>query len=394
MESHRPLSSRLDSISPFHVMDILARAKTLESEGRHIVHMEVGEPDFPTPEPVRKAAADKLAEGHIHYTPALGLTSLRERISRYYKDRFSLEISLDCVGLSTGASGALQLLLAALLEPGDRVLMSDPGYPCNRHIVTLFGGSASLIAVGAESRFQLTAEILAKNWRSGTKAVMLASPANPTGAIIPYQSMQEIYQLVSTQGAVLIVDEIYQGLTYGIEDYCAAEISPDIVVINSFSKYFGMTGWRLGWFLAPEWLLAAAEKIAQNLFLAPPTLAQYAALSAFHTETIEILEARKNEFAQRLDLMATELPSLGFELAGKPDGAFYLYADCHRLCGNSLQFCQQLLEHEGVAITPGIDFGSYQADAFVRFACTTEQSQLRLGLKRIKQFLASGAHAV
>lgn len=394
MDTHRPLSSRLDAISPFHVMDILARAKTLEAEGRQIVHMEVGEPDFPTPEPIIVAADGKLKEGHIHYTPALGLTHLRERISRYYKERFSLEISSDCVGMSVGASGALQLLLAALLEPGDWVLMSDPGYPCNRHIVTLYGGRTSLVPVGSDTGFQLTAEILAKNWRSGTKAVMLASPANPTGTIVPYQNMQEIHEFVSHQGAILIVDEIYQGLTYGIEEYCAAEISPEIIVINSFSKYFGMTGWRLGWFLAPEWLLAAAEKIAQNLFLAPPTLAQFAALSAFDAETMKILQARKEEFAERLDLMTKELPNLGFELACQPEGAFYLYADCHRLSANSLELCHQLLEHAGVAITPGIDFGNHRAESFVRFACTTERSQLYLGLERIKHFLASGAHGV
>jgi aspartate/methionine/tyrosine aminotransferase len=377
----------MEKIRPFHVMKLLERAKQLESEGRSIIHMEVGEPDFTTPKPIVEAGRQALADGRTHYTPAMGLPELRKSISGHYRQRYGLNISPRRIAITPGASGALQLLQSVLINPGDGVLMADPGYPCNRNFVHLVGGIPQTVNVSAETDYQLRANLVDENWESNTKAVLVASPSNPTGTTLSRNELMEIHKIVQKNSGYLIVDEIYQGLIYDAEEHSALEISDDIFVINSFSKYFGMTGWRLGWVVAPENKLDALDRLAQNIFLSAPTPAQYAALSAFSDETMEILEQRKEIFRQRRDYLLPALEQLGFKFQIRPQGAFYLYGDCSQLTNDSASFAHELLEQKGVAVTPGMDFGSNQPEKYIRFAYTTDIELLRKGVDRIKEFV-------
>lgn len=377
----------MEKISPFHVMKLLERAKQLESQGRSIIHMEVGEPDFTTPQPIIDAGRQALADGRTHYTPAMGLPELRKAISGHYKQRYQLDISPKRVAVTPGASGALQLLLSVLINPGEGVLMADPGYPCNRNFVHLVGGLPQTINVGAETDYQLSAQLVAQSWSDNTKAVLVASPSNPTGTMLSRQELAEIYNVVENNGGYLIVDEIYQGLIYGAESHSALEISDKIFVINSFSKYFGMTGWRLGWLVAAQEAVAALDKLAQNIFLSAPTPAQYAALSAFSATTTAILEQRKDIFRQRRDYLLPALEQIGFKFRTKPQGAFYLYGDCSQLTDDSASFAHELLEQKGVAVTPGLDFGSNSPEKHLRFAYTTDIELLRIGVKRMGELV-------
>lgn len=387
----RPLADRvarrMEGIQPFHVMELLARARALESAGRSIVHMEIGEPDFPTPEPVVAAGCTALQDGKTHYTPALGLPALREAIAGYYHDREDLQIPPQRIVVTPGASGALQLALGVVLDPGDAVLMADPGYPCNRHFVRLFGGEAIGIPVDADTGYQLTAELLAVHWTPTTTVVMLASPSNPTGTVIAAEELQRIITLVRERNAVLVIDEIYLGLVYDSDVPSALTLTDGIFVINSFSKYFQMTGWRLGWLVAPAAYIPLLDRLAQNIFLAPSTPAQHAALAAFHDDTLAILEQRRQVLKERRDFLLPALRKLGFDIPQSPQGAFYLYADCSGLSGDSYKFALDLLERVGVAITPGRDFGDHRAAQHVRFAYTTSLEQLELGVRRLKIFL-------
>ena len=369
-------------------MKLLERAKKLESEGRSVIHMEVGEPDFTSPQPIIEAGRQALADGRTHYTPAMGLPALRKAISDHYKRCYSLDIPPSRIAITPGASGALQLLLSVLINPGDGVLMADPGYPCNRNFVHLVGGIPQAVDVDAVTDYQLTASLVADNWQSNTKAVVVASPSNPTGTILSSQELSDIYKVVQSNNGYLIVDEIYQGLIYDSESHTALEISDRIFVINSFSKYFGMTGWRLGWLVAPEDYTDALDRLAQNIFLSAPTPAQYAALSAFTTETQKILEQRKEIFRQRRNYLLPALEDIGFKFQTKPQGAFYLYGDCSQLTDDSTSFALQLLEQKGVAVTPGMDFGSNAPEKYLRFAYTTDVQLLQEGVDRIKEFVA------
>ncbi len=377
----------MEKIEPFHVMKLLERAKHLESQGRSIIHMEVGEPDFTTPQPIIEAGHQALADGKTHYTPAMGLPELRKAISGHYKQRYSLDISPNCIVVTPGASGALQLLLSVLINPGDGVLMADPGYPCNRNFVHLVGGLPQIVNVGAETDYQLSAKLIEERWDDNTKAVLVASPSNPTGTMLSRQDLLDIHQLVEEKGGLLIVDEIYQGLIYETEEHSALEISDRIFVINSFSKYFGMTGWRLGWLVAPEETIDALDRLAQNIFLSAPTPSQYAALSAFSDETLEILEQRKEIFRQRRDYLLPALKDIGCKFLTKPQGAFYLYADCSRFTNDSATFAHELLEQKGVAVTPGMDFGTNAPEKHLRFAYTTDIDLLCAGVERIREFV-------
>lgn len=381
----------MQSIQPFHVMALLARARELEAQGRHIVHMEIGEPDFVTPDPVIEAGIRALQAGKTHYTAATGLPALKQTVADYYASRFRVRVDPRRILITPGASGALQLITALLVDPGQRVLMADPGYPCNRNFVYLAEGIPELVPVGAETAYQLTAAMIEQRWRPDTCAVMVASPANPTGTCLQRVDMQQLQETVRQQQGSLIVDEIYQGLSYdGQGDFTALEIADDVFVINSFSKYFGMTGWRLGWLVAPECCIDALDRLAQNLYLAAPTLAQYAALEAFTAETRSILDQRRDEFKQRRDYLLPALQSLGFDVRCKPTGAFYIYADCSQLASNSFEFTQHLLEEAGVAITPGVDFGDYQAHQHVRFAYTTSLDNLEKGIERLAKYTNAG----
>jgi len=383
-----PHAWRMRDIEPFHVMALLARARALEALGRTIVHMEIGEPDFLTPKPIIEAGIAALATGQIHYTPALGLPQLREAIAGFYRERYGVSISPRRVVVTPGASGAFLLVMGALLSPKDQVLLSDPGYPCNRHFVRVMEGEPLAIPVGSDSGYQLTAEDVRRNWSERTAAVMLASPSNPTGTLIGGAALAEIFAETQARGAALIVDEIYHGLVYEGEAQTALALSEDVFVINSFSKYFNMTGWRLGWLVAPEQYLNDIEKLAQNLFLAASTPAQLAALAAFAPETIAILEERRGKFRARRDILVPQLIELGFEIPVVPQGAFYIYANCRRLTSDSFDFAARLLEEAGVAITPGVDFGAHAASAHVRFAYTTSAANLHEGVRRLRDYLS------
>jgi aspartate/methionine/tyrosine aminotransferase len=381
------LATRLAGIEPFHVMALLARAKELEAQGRSIIHMEIGEPDFQTPQPIVDAALKAIAVGDMHYLPALGMPALRAAVARHYGERYGVHLSPSRIVVTPGASGALLLAVAALVNPGDRVLMSDPTYPCNRHFVRMLEGEAVCVPVDAGSRYQLTAEQVRAHWDARTVAVMIASPANPTGTLIDPAALADIAAFVRARHGTLIVDEIYHGLVYEGEPRTALALGDDVCVVNSFSKHFGMTGWRLGWMVAPESAIPAIDRLAQNVFLAASTPAQHAALAAFTAETSAILEARRRAFRARRDYLVPALAALGFEIAVQPAGAFYVYARCNRFGRDSFALANDLLERAGVAITPGVDFGEHRAGEHVRFAYTTSIENLREGVRRLRDFL-------
>lgn len=380
-------AARMRDIGPFHVMDVLARAAALEAQGRHIVHMEIGEPDFPTAAPIAAAGQRALAAGRTRYTPACGIGALREAIARHYRERYGVAVPPERIVVTAGASGALQLVMGVLLDPGASVLLADPGYPCNRHFVRVFEGRPVSVAVGPESAYQLTADLIERHARPETVAVMLASPSNPTGTLVAPAEMRAILERLETRGLHLVVDEIYQGLVYGGEASTVLALSDAAFVVNSFSKYFGMTGWRLGWLVAPEPFVREIEKLAQNLFISPPTPAQHAALAAFEPETTAILEERRRAFDARRRFLLGALRGLGFRIPLEPAGAFYLYAGCERFTDDSQAFALDVLERAGVALTPGLDFGAHQADRHVRFAYTTALAELEEGVERLRRYL-------
>jgi len=382
-----PLARRMAEIAPFHVMELLARARQLEAEGRSIIHMEIGEPDFDTPAPVVAAAQQALAAGRTHYTPSLGLPELRQRIADYYRDHHGASVAPERIVITPGASGALLLALGVLLDRDQQVLLADPGYPCNRHFARFLEGRACSVPVDAAHRFQLTADLVQRHWNAQTVAALVATPSNPTGTLIERNEMAAMAEAVRARGGRLIVDEIYHGLIYEGDAPTALSLRDDLFVINSFSKYFCMTGWRLGWLVVPEEYMREVEKLAQNLFIAAPTLAQHAALAAFEPESIAILEARKEEFRARRDLLLPALRELGFKVPSEPQGAFYIYADATNHTDDTYAFALQLLEQAGVAVTPGIDFGCNDAQRYLRFAYTTSQENLREGIERLRRFL-------
>jgi len=383
------LAKHMQKIQPFRVMALLDEAKKLESEGRSIIHMEVGEPDFITPEPIIEAGIQALQQGKTHYTPASGEPALREVISQYYQDSFNVTVPASRIIITPGASGALQLALSVLVDPDDKVVMADPGYPCNRNFVYLLGGKVQAIDVGVESGFQITAELLQQHWTDDSRVLLLATPSNPTGTLIDKKEMSAILKFVHEKNGTVIVDEIYQGLVYTDDEYSALALSDSIFVINSFSKYFGMTGWRVGWIVVPESYFHEVDKLAQNLYLAAATPSQEAALSAFKPETVKILKQRRLEYQQRRDYLISELKSLGFIIKVIPQGAFYIYADCTALTNDSLKFCDDVLHKAGVAITPGLDFGIHCPEQYVRFAYTTEIEKLKQAVSRLKDYLAA-----
>ncbi|MEJ2608538.1 MAG: pyridoxal phosphate-dependent aminotransferase [Candidatus Thiodiazotropha sp.] len=382
------IAQRMSRIAPFYVMDLLARSRAMEAQGRSVIHMEIGEPDYVTPEPVVAAGQAALAAGKTHYTPATGLPELRQTIADFYQQHYGTTIDAARVVVTSGASGALQLLVSALINPGESVLMADPGYPCNRHFVELVDGVPVGIPVGPETGYQLTAELVAKAWRNDTKAVLIASPSNPTGTLLSDSEMQRLHAKVQSLGGVLIVDEIYLGLSYDVTAGTALRFGDDLCVINSFSKFFCMTGWRLGWLVAPDSMLDPLERLAQNIFLSAPTLSQVAALSAFSAEVMQILEQRRQVFQERRDFLLPALQDLGFSIPVIPQGAFYLYAGCEGITLDSQVFATQLLDKAGVAVTPGLDFGSNQPQRHLRFAYTTNLQKLQEGVERIKRFLS------
>ncbi len=380
---------RLKEIQPFHVMELLRRARELEAAGRDIIHMEVGEPDFPTPPPMIEAAQRFLATGDVHYTGALGLPALREAISRYYQDRFGADVTPERIVVTPGASGALTLAIAATTDPGDTWLLPDPGYPSNRHFVRAFEGVARELPVTGATAFQPTAAQVAAAWCDRTRGLIVASPSNPTGTLLSQDEIDDLHGTVTARHGTLIVDEIYQGLSYGVEASTALARHDDLFVVNSFSKYFGMTGWRLGWLVVPDGFQREIEKLAQHFFICASTVAQHAALAAFAPATIERLEARRQEFARRRDVLLPGLAALGFRLASMPQGAFYVYADVSPLHPDSDALARRFIEEAGVATTPGMDFGSHDPARHLRIAYTTRCERIEQALDRMGAILRS-----
>jgi aspartate/methionine/tyrosine aminotransferase len=326
----------------------------------------------------------------MFYTSALGIPELREAISRYYRERYGLEVPARRIVVTAGSSAALLLALGVLLDAGDEVLLADPGYPCNRHFVHALGGLPRLVPVDSRSRYQLTPEVAEEAWTPRTRIAMVASPSNPTGTLVEPGEIAALASLARERRATLLVDEIYHGLTYGRDAHSALAAGEDVFVINSFSKYFQMTGWRLGWLVAPEAYVREIEKLAQNLYISPSTLAQHAALAAFAPETIAILEERRRELQARRDFLLPALARLGFRIGAKPEGAFYIYAECSGLTGDSFAFARAVLEKSGVAFTPGKDFGFSAPERHIRIAYTQPVARLQEAVARLGAFLGHG----
>jgi len=384
------LAKRIQGISPFYVMELLRRAKQLEAQGKDVIHMEIGEPDFATPQTIVEAGIRHLKTGEVKYTSAAGLPELREKIAHFYQQRYSVTVDKKRIFVTPGASGAFLLALGASLNPTEELLMADPCYPCNSNFVKLFDGKARTVPVDAASRYQLTAARIKQHWTKATKGALIASPSNPTGTVIAPEQLKQAIHTVNELGGCFYSDEIYHGLVYGENAATALAFSDNVFVINSFSKYFGMTGWRVGWLIAPEEFVDATEKLAQNIFIATATHSQYAALAAFDEDTLAELEFRRTEFEARRDFLYEALLRLGFKIPIKPDGAFYIYADCSKFTDNSYQFALDLLEAEGVAITPGKDFGTNEANRYVRFAYTTSIDKMAVAMHRLENFINKG----
>ncbi len=386
------LAERLQQIAPFHVMEMIKRAGEMEQAGRSVIYMCIGEPDFAPAQPVLDAAQRALADGAaMRYTAALGLQPLREAISAHYRDAFGVDVPATRIVITAGASGALLLACAALVERDAEVLMPDPSYPCNRHFITAFNGRPVLIPSGPEDRFQLSAAMVAANWNDQTRGVLMASPSNPTGTSMTRDQLAQTVAAVRERGGFSLVDEIYQGLTYDHQPFTALSLGDDVVVINSFSKYFNMTGWRLGWLVVPPALLPEIEKLAQNFYICPSSMAQHAALACFTPEVLAIAEQRRQEMRRRRDYLVPALQSLGFDIPVPPDGAFYVYADCSRFTDDAMQFCRDVLEHSGVALTPGVDFGVVGAQRFIRVSYATSMPKLEEAISRLASYLARSA---
>ncbi len=377
-------------IQPFHVMKILGEAKAMEAAGKKIIHMEIGEPDFPSLPCVHEAAVQAAALGLTHYTPTMGLPALRDKLAHFYQSFYHAEVAADNIMITPGSSSALHMVLTAIINPGDKVLLSDPAYPCNRQFVKLLQGEIIGVPVSSDTQYQLNTELLKTHWQSGIKAVMVASPANPTGTIIEQEELLSMANFLAEQNCYFIVDEIYQGLVYErpAESILAHKNLPDnVIVINSFSKFFGMTGWRLGWCVAPDILMPVLDRLGQNLFLAAPTPSQYGALRVLEADALADLEQRRQIFESRRNALYHSMLDAGFRLKTLPQGAFYLYWDVSDFTDNADQFCSELLQATGVAITPGRDFGDYQANQHVRLAYTTTEPELKLAVQKISEFM-------
>jgi len=382
----RLTARRAAEIEPFEVMDVLARAHALEAEGRRVVHMEIGEPDFTAPAPVVEAGVRALRDGLTAYTATLGLPKLREAIAGHYAAKFSAQVEPARIAVTSGASGGLLTVAALYVDAGDEILVPDPGYPGYRHFVRAFEGVARALPVSAAGNFQPTLEMVRAAWGPRTKGLLLGSPSNPTGTLIEKSELARIAGFIAERGGVLLVDEIYQGLVYGAEPWSALGLPGEVVLINSFSKYFCMTGWRLGWVVLPESAVRSFEKLAQHLFISAPAPSQHAACSAFLPDTISILESRRNEFARRRDFLVPALRRAGLSIPAEPHGAFYVYADCG---GNAKRFSLDLLQKEAVAATPGVDFGANGTARCVRFAYTRSMDDLEEAAVRITRFVSS-----
>ena len=392
------ISARAQSIEPFYVMEVAKAAaelgKTVAHTDAPMVFLNIGEPDFTAPPLVQEAAARAVHGGLTQYTPALGLMALRERISDWYATRFNAKVPASRIVITAGASAALHLACMALIDAGDEVLMPDPSYPCNRHFVSAAGGKAVLLPTTAGERFQLTADKVQAAWSARTRGVLLASPSNPTGTSIHPDELRRIHQVVQSRGGITLVDEIYLPLSFDAQyGQTALAMDDSIISLNSFSKYFNMTGWRLGWMVVPEKLVPVIERLAQNLFICPSTIAQHAALACFEPASIAIYEQRRDEFKARRDYFIPALNALGLSVPVMPDGAFYAWADCSAACARlgingSWDFAFEVMNRAHVAVTPGRDFGTAQTAHFIRFSTASSMVQLHTAVERLRTLLA------
>ena len=383
----RPLAHRLEQMTSFKVVDFLEAAVAMEAQGRDIVRMEAGEPAFDTAPAIAEAAIKALKDEKTHYTPSFGISALREAIAAFYDTRYGLKLSPERVVVTTGSSAALGLICDLYINPGEGLLLTDPGYPCNANFVRRAGGEPQLVPVSADNAYQLTGELVQSSWRDNTIGVMVASPSNPTGEMVDRANQTAIHNTVSRHGGVLIMDELYHGLVYEEKETSVLEITDEAFVINSFSKYFGMTGWRLGWMVAPEDTLPAISVMTQNFYISPPSIAQYAALGAFQPATIGLMEERREILRQRRDFLVPALRELGFVIPHSPAGAFYIYANIEALADDSETFCWDMLERAGVSFTPGTDFGEHLARQHVRFSYTQPMERLELAVERLASAL-------
>ena len=392
------ITQRAQRIEPFYVMEMAKAASELAQQVAHsaepMLFLNIGEPDFTAPPLVQEAAYQAITQGRTQYTPATGLQALRERISHWYEQRFGLEVSADRIVLTSGASGALQLACLALVEAGDEILMPDPSYPCNRHFVAAADGRAVLIPTTAQDRFQLSAAQVREHWGPNTRGVLLASPSNPTGTSIAAAELRQIHEHVAAKGGITLVDEIYVGLSYDpLYGQSALQLGEDIISINSFSKYFNMTGWRLGWLVVPSKLVPVIERLAQNLFICPSAVAQHAALACFEPESLAIYETRRQSFKERRDFFIPALNQLGLTVPVMPDGAFYAWADCTQACerlgvANSWDLAYALMRQAHVAVSPGRDFGQAQTMNYIRFSTATALPELHEAVRRLQAVLS------
>ena len=396
------IARRAQRIEPFYVMEVAKAAAAMAREVAHsaqpMIFLNIGEPDFTAPPLVQQAAARAIHDGNTQYTQATGLQPLRECISRWYSTRFQADVAPGRIIITAGASAALQLACLALIEAGDEILMPDPSYPCNRHFVSAADGNAVLVPTTAEERFQLSAAKVQAAWTDKTRGVLLASPSNPTGTSIAPEELRRIHEFVSSRGGITLIDEIYLGLSYeerfGHTVLAMADrLGDNIISINSFSKYFNMTGWRLGWLVVPESLAPVIERIAQNLFICPSTVAQHAALACFEPESLAEYERRRAEFKARRDYFIPELNRLGLTVPVMPDGAFYAYADCTAAAARlgvsgSWDFAFELMKRAHLAVTPGRDFGTDAPERYIRFSTANSMEQLREAVARLKAVLA------
>ena len=392
------IAQRAQRIEPFYVLEVAkaaaAMAKELAHSARPMIFLNIGEPDFTAPPLVQAAAAKAIANGSTQYTQATGLSELREKISAWYASRFKVAVKPGRIVLTAGASAALQLACLALIEAGDEMLMPDPSYPCNRHFVSSAEGTAVLIPTTADERFQLTRAKVEAAWGPNTRGVLLASPSNPTGTSIAPDELQRIAQFVQSRGGITMVDEIYLALSYDERFGHTAlgmpgELGQNVISINSFSKYFNMTGWRLGWLVVPEALVPVIERIAQNLFICPSTIAQHAALSCFEAQSLAEYEHRRTQFKARRDFFIPELNRLGLTVPVMPDGAFYAYADCSKLAAKwglngSWELAFALMKRAHLAVTPGRDFGSAAPEQYVRFSTASSMADLQEAIARLE----------
>jgi aspartate/methionine/tyrosine aminotransferase len=392
------LASRAERIEPFYVMEVAKAAAELGAQVAHtdapMLYLNIGEPDFTAPPLVQDAAERAIRDGRTQYTSALGLPALRERVSDWYRSHFGLNIPAQRIVITAGASAALQLVCLALIEPGDEMLMPDPSYPCNRHFVSAADGRAVLLPTRAEQRFQLSADQVREHWGAQTRGVLLASPSNPTGTSIAPEEMRRIHAEVQSRGGITMVDEIYLGLSYDATfGHSALALDDQVISLNSFSKYFNMTGWRLGWMVVPEALVPAIVRLAQNLYICPSTVAQQAALACFEPESLRVFEARRAEFQARRDAFIPALQAIGLSVPVMPDGAFYAWADCTQACArlgvkDSWDFAFEVMRRAHVAITPGRDFGQADTARFVRFSTASSMQTLQTSVERLRQLLA------